>query len=112
MDTQAMKSSGQNVHNQPSERTSERIAEENNVNEKYVRRAEQFTKEIDLAEEIDLDIRKDILSGTISPTDKQIHAVAKSSLEERSVLVGALRNPPSLQKKKSIYEESAKDLIF
>lgn len=89
---------GQNVHNQPGQRTSERISDENNVNEKYVRRAEQFAKGIDLADEIDPGIRKEILSGSLHPTDKRIYAVAKATTEERPARVQELRNPPDEEK--------------
>ena len=59
---------GQNVHNQKSERTAEKIARENNLNEKYVRRAEHFAKGVDAAEEAVPGIKQEILTGSIKPT--------------------------------------------
>ena len=92
--SQGAKSSGQNVHLISQKKSSERIAEENNVNEKYVRRAEQFANGIDLADEIDPGIRKEILSGLLHTTDKRIYAVAKATPEERPARVRELRSPP------------------
>ena len=91
--------SGQNVHSPLSRKTSERIAAENNVNEKYVRRAEQYANGIDLAEEIDPGIRKRILSGALRPTAETVHAVAKASPEDRPALVEQIRNPPEKEKR-------------
>lgn len=96
--SQAAKSSGQNVHLISQQKTSERIAAENKVNEKYVRRAEQYAKGIDLADEIDPGIRKEILSGSLHPTDKRIYAVAKATPEERPARVQELRDPPDEEK--------------
>ena len=92
-------SSGQNVHLRSDEKTSERIAAENNVNEKYVRRAEQYADGIDLADEIDPGIRKEILSGALQPTAKKVYAVAKALPDERPMRVAELRNTSKPEKK-------------
>ena len=44
---------GQNVHHQKVEKTAERIARENNTNERYVRRAERYAMGVDAADEIE-----------------------------------------------------------
>lgn len=88
------KSKGQNVHLISEQRTSERIAQENGVNEKYVRRAAHFTKGVDIADEVAPGIRQEILTGAIKPTDAAIASVVRADPEERPALVEQLRNPP------------------
>lgn len=88
---------GQNVQHQKSEWTAKRIARENNTNEKAVRRAGQFAKGVDAAEEVSPGIKQEILSGSIKPTEKAVADIAKAPLKERSALVAELRKP---QKKK------------
>ena len=75
------------------ERTSERIAKEIGKGEKYVRRAEEFAKGIDAAEDISPGIRHEIFSGVIKPTDSDIAAIAHADPEDRPDLVENLRRP-------------------
>ena len=82
---------GQNVHNQNPERTAEKIARENNLNEKYVRRAGHFAQGVDAAEEAVPGIKQEILTGSIKPTEKAVAAIAKAPPEERPALVQQLR---------------------
>ena len=82
---------GQNVHNQNPERTAEKIARENNLNEKYVRRAGHFAQGVDAAEEAVPGIKQEILTGNIKPTEKAVAAIAKAPPEERPALVQQLR---------------------
>ena len=89
----------QNDNHHKKEKTCDRLAKENNMSSITVIRAEQFAKGIDLADEIDPGIRKEILSGTLHPTDKRICAVAKATPEERPARVKELRNPPEKEKK-------------
>lgn len=84
------KQSGQNVHFVSGEKTSEKIARENNVNERYVRRAEHFAKGVDIAEESIPGIRQEILTGKIKPTDKEITAIAQATPEKRPELIKQL----------------------
>ena len=86
-------SSGQNDHLRASEKTSERIAREIGMGEKYVRRAEEFAQGLDAAEEIEPGIKQQIFSGDIHPPDKDVAAIARASLEERKGLVESLRKP-------------------
>ena len=81
----------QNVHNQNPERTAEKIARENNLNEKYVRRAGHFAQGVDAAEEAVPGIKQEILTGSIKPTEKAVAAIAKAPPEERPALVQQLR---------------------
>ena len=94
---------GQNVHTYKPERTAERIARENNTNEKAVRRAGQFSKGVDAAEKVAPGIKQEILSGSIKPTEQAVVAIAKAPEEERPALVAELRKP---QKKKKAEKET------
>ena len=89
---------GQNVHNQNPERTAEKIARENNLNEKYVRRAGHFAQGVDAAEEAVPGIKQEILTGNIKPTEKAVAAIAKAPPEERPALVQQLRQAKETEK--------------
>mgnify|MGYP002800840094 FL=1 len=89
---------GQNVHNQNPERTAEKIARENNLNEKYVRRAGHFAQGVDAAEEAVPGIKQEILTGSIKPTEKAVAAIAKAPPEERPALVQQLRQAKEPEK--------------
>lgn len=101
---------GQNVHHQKS---SERIAAENGVNEKYVRRAEQYAKGVDLANEFDPDIRQDILSGSLPVTSKQVMGIVNATPDELPVRVAELRKPTDPPKKNDTSNHTAdpKDMM-
>ena len=107
--------SGHFVHSP--QKTSERIAQENGVNEKYVRRAEHFAKGVDIADEVDPGIRQEILAGEIKPTEAAVAAVVRAAPEDRPALVEELRKPPSRKdkdppkKKASDEEEPDLELI-
>src|SRR5699024_3418070 len=89
---------GQNVYNQNPERTAEKIARENNLNEKYVRRAGHFAQGVDAAEEAVPGIKQEILTGSIKPTEKAVAAIAKAPPEERPALVQQLRQAKVTEK--------------
>lgn len=97
--SESAKSKGQNVHLISDQRTSERIAQENGVNEKFVRRAEHFAKGVDIADEVDPGIRQEILAGEIKPTEAAVAAVGRAAPEDRLALVEELRKPPSRRDK-------------
>lgn len=84
---------GQNDHTYKSERTRERIARENNLSDSYVRRAEYYAKGVDAADEVAPGIKKELLSGSIKPTDTAVAAIAKAEPDERPALVEQLRQP-------------------
>lgn len=92
---------GQNVHHQNGEKASERIDREIGNSERYVRRAVEFAKGLDAAEELIPGIKKEILFGTIHPSDKDIAAVAKATSEERRTLAEYLKHPVSARRNPS-----------
>lgn len=97
--SEEVKSSGQKAHLIADKKTAERIAEENGINEKTVRRAAQYSRAVDLADEVEPGIRKEILSGAIKATDKEITALASADPEERPTLIEELRKPPEQRRK-------------
>ena len=85
--------------------TRKRIAAENGVNDSFVKRAEQFSKGVDAAEEAVPGTRQKVLSGEVKPTAAEIASVARAPPEERPALVAEickLKPPkPSAQKQKA-----------
>lgn len=92
------KSSVQNEHLIEREKTSQRIANENNVSASFVRRSECFAKGVDAAEEVAPGIKQEILTGSIKPTEKAVAAIAKAPPEERPALVQQLRQDKGTEK--------------
>ena len=85
--------SGQNVHlpkNDGNETVRMRIARENNINERSVRRAEEFSKGVDAAEEAVPGTRQKVLSGEVKPTAAEIASVARAPPDKRPALVAAI----------------------
>ena len=87
------KSVGQNDQLIGKKHTRLRIADENNVNESFVRRAESFANGVDAAEEAVSGIRAKILSGEVKPTAAELAAVSRAAPEERPALVAKLCKP-------------------
>lgn len=85
--------SGQNVHKPPALKTSERIAKEIGTNERYVRRAEEFARGLDAAEEVSPGIKQEVFSGALKTTDSDVAAIARASPDDRLELVENLRKP-------------------
>ncbi len=85
--------SSQNGNLRSKEKTCERIARENGVSKNTVIRAEHFSKAVDIADGIVPGIRREILSGSLKPTEKDLSAIARASPEERPELIEQLRNP-------------------
>lgn len=92
----------QNGNTYKTERTCERIARENNISKNTVLRAESFAKGVDAADQVEPGIRREILSGTIKPTDTDIAAIAKAAPEERPALVEQLRQPKRISDNASV----------
>ena len=92
------KSSVQNEHLIEKEKTSQRIANENNVSASFVRRSECFAKGVDAAEEVAPGIKQEILTGSIKPTEKAVAAIAKAPPEQRPALVQQLRQTKETEK--------------
>ena len=82
---------GQNDHLEEKLKTSERIAKEIGKSEKHVRRAEQYAQALDLADSICPGIKKDILSGFINTTNKDVIALLKADKEDLSDMIDELR---------------------
>ena len=94
-----VKSSSQVGNLISSEKTCERIANENGISRNSVLRAEAFSKAVDIADEIDPGIRTEILTGKLKPTQKEVQALTKATPEERPALVEELRKPPEERRK-------------
>ena len=94
-----VKSSSQVGNLISSEKTCERIANENGISRNSVLRAEAFSKAVDIADEIDPGIRTEILTGKLKPTQKEVQALTKAPPEERPALVEELRKPPEERRK-------------
>ena len=87
-----------------------RIADENNVNESFVRRAESFANGVDAAEEAVSGTRAKILSGEVKPTAAELAAVSRAAPEERPALVAELCKPKE-QKKAGRKEKKAASTV-
>ena len=101
---------GQNDPNHISERTSARIAKEIGTGERYVRRAEEFAKGLDAAEEVSPGIKQEVFSGTLKATDSDVAAIARASLDDRLELVENLRKPRAAARGQPVKEAADPDL--
>ena len=93
--------SGQNDHPEEKLKTSERIAKEIGKSEKHVRRAEQYAQALDLADSVCPGIKKDILSGFLNTTNKDVIALLKADKEDLPDMIDELRG---IKKKKDVEE--------
>ena len=89
----AAKSVGQNGQLIDKQFSRQRIAKENGVNDSFVKRAEQFSKGVDAAEEAVPGTRQKVLSGEVKPTAAEIASVARAPPEERPALVAEICKP-------------------
>ena len=83
--------SGQNDHQPATEKTSERIAKEIGSSERFVRRAEEFARGVDAAEEVVPGMKQEILSGKLKGTDQVIREIGKADPEQREALAKSLQ---------------------
>ena len=97
------KSTGQNGQSIDKRWTRRRIADENGVNDSFVKRAEQFSKGVDAAEKAVPGTRQKVLTGEVKPTAAEIASVARAPPEDRAALVAAIckAKEPLSQKQKS-----------
>lgn len=72
-------------------KTRKRIADETGKTQSYVKKASQFAKGVDAAEEVVPGIKEEILSGQIKKPAYEIAAIATAPPEERRVLTENLR---------------------
>ena len=92
-------SSGQNDHLIAAQKTRERIASETGTSESYVKRADQYAKGVDAAEEVLPGIKNDLLLGKFKPRETDVAAVARASPEERREKAEQLRVIPEKKPK-------------
>jgi len=78
-----------------SDRTSARIAKEIGKGERYVRRAEEYAKGLDVAEKVLPGVKQMVFSGEIRPPDKDVVAVARAPDEEKREMAKRLKLPRS-----------------
>ncbi len=77
--------SGQNVHQA---KTAQKVAEEEKINEKTVRRAEKFTEAVDrLAETVGEEAKNKILAREINITQKDVKRLAGEAPEEQKKVI-------------------------
>lgn len=93
---------GQNDHLRSENTTAARIARENGIGEKTVRRSAQYSRAVDLADEIEPGIRAEILSGKIKATGKELQSIIEAQPEERDQAVAYLHLTPEEKKLKPI----------
>lgn len=72
-------------------KTRQRIADETGTTKSYVKKASQFARGVDAAEEVLPGIKGEILSGQIKKPAYEIAAIAKAPPEERRLLTENLR---------------------
>ena len=82
---------GQNDPTGDSVRTSERIAKEIGKSEKYVRRADEYARALDLADSVCPGVKKDILLGVINPTTKEVVALLKADEKDLPDMIDELQ---------------------
>lgn len=90
---------GQNDPDHTSHGTRTKIAEETNTSESYVKRADQYAKGIDAAEEVLPGIKNALLLGKFKPKEADVAAVARASPEERREKAEQLRVIPAKKPK-------------
>ncbi len=83
--------------------TRSRIAKETQTSESYVKRADQFAKGVDAAEEALPGIKQEILTGAIKPTETAVSAIARAEPSERPRLAAALKKPKESDQKMPAY---------
>ena len=96
-------SSGQNDHLIAAQKTRERIASETGTSESYVKRADQYAKGVDAAEEVLPGIKNDLLLGKFKPRETDVAAVARASPEERREKAEQLRVIPEKKRQQEVY---------
>ena len=97
------KSKAQNELLATSRNTAERIAKEHSVGRETVKRAEKFAKGLDAADEVDPNIKKDVLTGKVKVTQKEITDIANAdNVEKKKEMVQELRKPKNERKSRSV----------
>ena len=84
-----------------SHKTARKIAEEHGISRASVERSGEYVKALDIAKEHDPNIERDIMTGEINPSKKDVIHIGKASKEEVPDLVKQLREqkkPPTKKK--------------
>lgn len=90
--------------------TRDRIARETGTSSGYVQRADEFAKGVDAAEEAVPGIKKEILSGKIKRSAKEIAEIAKAPVDERKSLTENLRLAKVYEKKPANFNQNIKSI--
>ena len=90
---------GQNDPDQKAHGTRTKVAKETNTSESYVKRADQYAKGINAAEEVLPGIKNDLLTGKYKPKETDVAAIARASPEERREKAEQLRVIPEKKPK-------------
>lgn len=85
--SEGAKSSGQSDPMISDHATRARVAAETNTSESFVKRAGQYSKGVTAAEEVSPGFRQEVLSGKITPTQKEMQTIARASPDERKSLM-------------------------
>ena len=96
---------GQNDPDQKAHGTRTKVAKETNTSESYVKRADQYAKGINAAEEVLPGIKNDLLLGKYKPRETDVAAIARASPEKRREKAEQLRVIP--EKKPKADKDSA-----
>lgn len=98
------------------DKTSKRIAKEHNVSPSTVYRARDFAKSVDIADELSPGFKEEVLSGAITPTKKEVQAIAKAKPEDRPALIDQIKHPeekpkPPKLKHSELVQKIADDML-
>ena len=98
------------------DKTSKRIAKEHNVSPSTVYRARDFAKSVDIADELSPGFKEEVLSGAITPTKKEVQAIAKAKPEDRPTLIEQIKHPeekpkPPKLKPSELVQKIADDML-
>lgn len=77
-----------------SEKTCDRIANENRISKNSVLRAEAFSKAVDIADVVEPGIRSTLLAGAIKATEKDIRELITAEPENRPAIIARIKKPP------------------
>lgn len=91
-----------------STKTCEKIANEHNVGKNTVLRAYDFAKSIDIADDLSPGFKDQLLSGELTPSHKEVRAIAKAPPKDRPALIEQIKNP---EKKTTVKKEKPFDLM-
>lgn len=95
----------------PSDKTCNRIAREHHVSPRAVMLAHDFSKSVDIADEISPGFKDEILTGVIKPTTKEVQAIAKADPEDRPAMVERIKQPKPKAKKFDMVQKIGDNML-